>query len=505
MKKYLLILAAAAIGFSACHKHDDPDPVIDQETENTYFYVNSFAYSTMKTYYLWEAEIAEAFSTWKYNDEPISKVRESRYKDADGNDIDKWTMLTDSYSELVSSVNGVTTTYGLDYSLYYTDETYKYVCMVVNYTSADSPARKAGLKRGDIIMKVGGNEMSADNYAEVLTNCFVNATECTLTLRDGSTVKMTAVEMYEDPVLLYKTFSFNDKKVGYLVYNSFTLDSWERLIEACKYFKSEGISELILDMRYNSGGYVKAEYTLASMLAPQSAVEGKEIFETEVYNALLQSAYGDDTSVRFTSSFSFSSGSKAYVYSTSSANIGITKLYAIISSRSASASESLLVGLGPYLDIDIIGKQSSGKYCSGIIYPASSWVDDYKSSIEKTENMDVDSALKYTDDWGIYVMVSRFADVNGDTPCMPDGFTPDYEISDSPTQGYELGDENEAMLKAALMRAGKTDFESSRAPLATRLSPVEVSGGSANAYRIFRPEDLPVTVSYLRQYPESQK
>ena len=491
MKKLLLFLALVALSVTACHKIEKTP--VKTETENTYFYANLFAYSTMKTYYLWEAEISDAFSAWTYDEEPKTQVKESRYKDADGNEIDKWTTLTDDYSSFVSSVNGVTTTYGLDYTLYYTDNTHKYVCMVVNYTVEDSPARKAGLKRGDIIMEVGGQELGINDYVKILTNDFHNSADCTLTLIDGSSVTMTAAEMYEDPVLLYKTFSFNNKKVGYLVYNAFTLDSWERLIEACRYFRQEGISELILDLRYNPGGYVRAEYTLASMLAPQSAVEGKEIFETEVYNALLQSAYGDDTSVRFTSSFSFSSGSRAYVYSTSSANIGITKLYAIISSRSASASESLLVGLGPYLDIDIIGKQSSGKYCSGIIYPASSWVDDYKSSIEKTENMDVDSALKYTEDWGIYVMISRFADANGDTPCMPDGFTPDYEISDSPTQGYELGNENEAMLKAALMRAGKTDFESSRAPIATRLSPLEVSGGSANAYRIFRPEDLPVT------------
>ena len=485
MKKHLLLLALVALSVMACHKVEKTP--VKTETEETYYYVNAFAYSTMKTYYLWEAEISDAFSSWTYDEEPKAKVKAARYKDSDGNDIDKWTTLTDEYSSFVSSVNGVTTTYGLDYTLYYTDNTHKYVCMVVNYTSEGSPARKAGLKRGDVIMKVGGEELGINDYVKILTDSFHNAPSCTLTLMDGSTVTMTAVEMYEDPVLLYKTFSFDGKKVGYLVYNSFTLDSWERLIEACKYFRQEGISELILDLRYNSGGYVKAEYTLASMLAPQSVVDAQEVFEQEVYNDRLDKAYNGKTDVRFTDSFIFYTGQKAYVYSTSGANAGISKIYALISSSSASASESLLVGLGPYVDIDIIGEQSAGKYCSGIIYPASSWVEDYKDVLEANDDMDYDSAVKYTDDWGIYVMVSRFADANGDTPCMPDGFTPDYEVADNPYEGWELGDEREALLNAALKLAGKTDFassESSDVQRSRRFSPAEPLRVPANGYRI---------------------
>ena len=485
MKKNLLPLALVALSVMACHKVEK-DPVIT-DTDETYYYVNAFAYSTMKTYYLWEAEIADAFSSWTYDEEPKAKVIESRYKDSAGNEIDKWTTLMDEYSTFVSSVNGVTTTFGLDYTLYYTDNTHRYVCMVVNYTSEGSPARKVGLKRGDVIMKVGGEELGINDYVKILTNSFHNAATCTLTLLDGSSVSMTAVEMYEDPVLLYKTFSFNNKKVGYLVYNSFTLDSWERLIKACKYFREEGISELILDLRYNSGGYVKAEYTLASMLAPQSVVDSKAIFEQEVYNALLQKAFDGETDVRFTDTFSYYTSEKSYDYTTAGANIGISKIYALISSSTASASESLLVGLDPYLDIDIIGDQSAGKYCSGIIYPASSWVEDYKSTIEANDDMDYESAVKFTDDWGIYVMISRFADANGNTPCMPDGFTPDYEIYDDPSEGWALGDERESLLNIALQRAGKTDFassESSEVQRSRRFSPAEPLRVPANGYRI---------------------
>ena len=55
-------------------------------------------------------------------------------------------------------------------------------------------------------------------------------------------------------------------------------------------------------------------------------------------------------------------------------------------------------------------------------------------------------------------MISRYADKNGDTPCMPDGFVPDIEARDYYTEPYPLGDERENLLRIALERAGKTDL-----------------------------------------------
>ena len=492
MKKHLLLFALAIFCITGCGKVTK-DPV-DTELTNTRYYVNAFAYSVMNTYYLWKKEISDAFADWADDDEPINKIEEIRYKGSDGEDIDRWTMLTDDYSSLISSIDGVTTTYGLDYTLYYVDNTKKTVCMIVNYTAEGSPARKAGLKRGDVIMQVGGKELSTKEYATILKENFHYASSCTLTLLDGSKVEMTATEMYEDPVLLYKIFSFNGKKVGYLVYNSFTLTSWERLKEACGYFVQEGVTELILDLRYNSGGYVTAEYTLASMLAPKSAVENQDVFEKNIYNDAVQKALGD-TDSRFTDSFNFTYENKEYNYSTADTNVDITKIYAITTSRTASASESILVGLSPYLDMEIIGQSTSGKYCSGMLYPASSWTEDYRETLV-SNGMNVETVRKYTDNWGIYVMISRFADRNGNTPCMPDGYVPDIEAEDNPIEGLELGDENEALLHIALQRAGKTDF-TRKAPRSPGFTPAEPLRVPSNGYRIIG--------ASLPQYPEFQK
>jgi hypothetical protein len=67
---------------------------------------------------------------------------------------------------------------------------------------------------------------------------------------------------------------------------------------------------------------------------------------------------------------------------------------------------------------------------------------------------------KYIADWGIYVMISMYADKYGKNPCMPDGLTPDTEAEDLFEEPYQLGDEREAMLNLALQKAGKTDLQS---------------------------------------------
>jgi hypothetical protein len=75
------------------------------------------------------------------------------------------------------------------------------------------------------------------------------------------------------------------------------------------------------------------------------------------------------------------------------------------------------------------------------------------------------------DNWGIYVMYSRYADCNGVTLSMPDGIAPDVGAEDDPLDGFALGDPRETMLSVALgLIEGRT--RSTSAPPARRLAPV---------------------------------
>ena len=452
-------------------KEEPQEPVAYQDEKA---YANFFAFNVMNDVYLWSQDIEPALNSWQILADPVEAVANARYKE-NGKDVDKWTQMLESYEESVGSTDGVATgTYGLGIKLYYKEANSDAVVGFVTYTYPDSPAEKAGLKRGDVIMQVDGKEMNESNYYNALfASKSVKVGVGRLTSNGYTpvekTAEMTSVAMYEDPIVATNVFDCGGKKVGYLAYTSFTFESCLGLYEVCKQFKAEGVSELILDLRYNGGGYVFTETVLASMLAPETEVKAGSVFETEVWNDTYMDYYKKnkvDLNTYFTTKFKQTHNEKVYNLDTSDANIGLTKIYALVGEGSASASEAILVGLLPYMDIEIIGQQTHGKYCSGIMWEGKEWYEDLVQSY-KDSNMDFaekhpDFAdwKKYIGNWGIYVMIARYGDKNGNCPCMPDGFIPDVEATDYFEEPYPLGDEREAMLNLALQRAGKTDLQS---------------------------------------------
>lgn len=469
-----LLLAACLI--SGCSDDDDetikkpeienPDGPTGEEyiTDDTAF-GNFFAYNTINDIYLWKYEIANSMKSWKLADNPIKKVKEIRYKE-NGKDVDRWTQVTNNFTAFTSGVDGVETTYGYNLRLYWADADKTFIVAVVTQTYADSPARKAGLRRGDTILTVNGKKMTANTY-EKLADELLYSQSVSIGISHGETVKeisLNAIKMYEDPVLLDSVYDVNGKKVAYLAYSSFTLNSNAKLIDICKKFKQAGASELILDLRYNGGGYVITQNLLTSMLAPQAEVQNQSVFETEIWNKDYMEYFkerGEDLETRFTTKFEYKHNGQTYSYNTSDANIGINKIYALVTESSASASESLLVDLIPYMDIEIIGTQTHGKYCTGNMIGAKDWYESmetyFKKHPDEWETWEEWSQWKkyMKTDWGIYVMISRYGDKNGENPCMPNGLTPNTKVEDNPFEPYQLGDENEAMLKVALTKAGK--------------------------------------------------
>jgi len=476
MRRVLSIFLSFSLlagAFVSCRSTVPVDPETPEDDTEIY-YVNFFAFNAMDNYYLWIDEVQDAMNSWARNANPIEAVAKVRYKDEDGNDIDRWTQVLEDFDSFTGSVAGVGKTYGFDADLYYYDSRREVICAVVTLVYADSPAEAAGLRRGDVIMSVNGKTMTAKTYYEIANYELFGGTSVTLGLQDGSTKVLDAVSMYEDPVMLDKIFEIGGKKVGYLVYTGFTIKSCERLIEVCRSFKEDGISELILDLRYNGGGYVVTENVFASMLAPEADVLAGEIFEKEIYNAALTKEMGV-SETEFETEYKFTADGEKYEFSTLGANIGLSKIYAIIDSGTASASESLLTGLMPYMDIELIGRQSHGKYCGGIMYDAQEWYDDNKKYMEDEVYQ---TGRPLVANWGIYVIFERYSDKDGVTPCMPDGFIPDVAAEDNPQEGYALGDPRESMLAVALSRAGYA-------------APASLAAPKASAPESFRMENTP--------------
>lgn len=486
LKKYawLLLAMMLPVGFAACSDDDEPkkeviEPTPEEPVTQVYkdekAYANFFALNALNDVYLWQQDIEPALKAWNIEGDPVKNVATARYKNAAGEDVDKWTMMTESYSEMVGGTNGesVSGTYGCNYKFYLKENGSQNVVAFVTYTYPDSPAEQAGLKRGDVVLELGGKPLTTSNYTDLYYSPSVTLGVGRFVDRKYTavekTVSMSVKNMYEDPVIVTKVFDCGGKKVGYLLYTSFTFESSVALVEACKYFKQEGITELILDLRYNGGGYVFTEEVLASMLAPEAEVKNGSVFETEVWNKKYMEAYkkqGTDLNTYFRTEFKQTFNSKYYNLNTSDANIGLTKIYALVTGSSASASEAILVGLMPYMDIEVIGEQTHGKYCSGIMWKGADWFKDIVENYKKNnysfaeQHPQFTEWQKYIADWGLYVMISRYGDKDGNNPCMPNGLTPDVEAYDMFEEPYPLGDEREAMLHLALTRAGKTDLES---------------------------------------------
>lgn len=500
------LLMSGCLLFNGCSDDDEKIPtpptpdkgpseeIEDQRvTTDEIYYANMFAHDILDYYYYWNEEIASDLGKLdpNKNTNPIQTVDEIKYHEGE-TEIDKWTMLTDDMAQFESGVAGVSTTYGYQPVTYLMRQGSEECVSAVAFVYKNSPAEKAGLKRGDLIYKINGQTLTTNNFRDLFYSSSITISLAKLKIAEngdklivptGKDVTMNAIEMYEDPILLDSIYEFDGKKVGYLAYTSFDLASIPHLIAISKKFQSQGVKELILDFRYNGGGYVLTENAMASMYAPKSVVDSKALFEKEKYNKELTAELkkqGDNGETHFTTEYNLkiANGSTLTV-STRNANIGLEKIYGLITRNSASASEALLSGLMPYTEVELLGEPSHGKYCTGWMIAAK---DAYKKVPEPIQN------------WGIYVMVSIYQNAKGETPCMPNGLHPDIKVEDEPMFPEQLGDVNELMLKAALTRAGKIYDEtetSSRANASHKLEVIEGPHKANFGKRILLPNQLP--------------
>ena len=113
MKRYFLPLLLVLL--ASCHK-TTPDNDTQVKDPTTY-YANLFAFNLMYTYYLWADEETDAIKSWSYGDNPIEKVASLRYKDANGNLVDRWTELMEDCSSFENSITGNGKTFGMEFLL----------------------------------------------------------------------------------------------------------------------------------------------------------------------------------------------------------------------------------------------------------------------------------------------------------------------------------------------------------------------------------------------------
>lgn len=151
----------------------------------------------------------------------------------------------------------------------------------------DSPAKKAGLKAGDIIQKIGTEDVTGKTSAEI-SDMIRGSKEKKVTLtvlREGEekefTLEKTSVDIES---VTTKTFERENKKIGYIAISIFASNTEEQFGKKLKELEKEGIDGLIIDVRGNSGGYLTSVTDIASMFLEK----GKVIYQLDTKGIIEQ-------------------------------------------------------------------------------------------------------------------------------------------------------------------------------------------------------------------------
>lgn len=240
----------------------------------------------------------------------------------------------------------------------------------VNYVYDKSPAGLAGVERGWHVSKINNTAITYDNASiDILNNTFFGTTTSAtfeFTKPDGTTTTSTLnyANYTANSVLYENVLTYQTHKVGYLVFNQFFgQTSRNELANAFNDFATAGINDLVVDLRYNRGGSTATQDTLANLIAPASA-NGKKMY-TYMYNDSLQAGkypllYRKSPYNQYPTDI-FTQANNVVNFEKAGSITSLTRVFFIVSSSSASASELLINNLRPYMDVKLVGDTTFGK------------------------------------------------------------------------------------------------------------------------------------------------
>ncbi|UJH91963.1 S41 family peptidase [Antarcticibacterium sp. 1MA-6-2] len=369
LKLFLLALLVSSSTISCSKDEDDIGPQAVKPGDKRDFTVENFIYKGMNLYYLYKADIPQLandyFDTQSQLNDFIDNypTPEDFFYDGVVASQDRFSWIVDDYIELENSFAGITKTSGMSYVLSYYSEDSNNIFGVVRFVEPGTSAQVAGVKRGDIFTKVNGEQLTDTNYGALLggdsyTLNIASIEENTI-IDSGETVNLTTAVYQSNPVYIAKTLTIDGKKIGYLMYNSFTNEFDEQLNTAFGQFKADNVEELILDLRYNSGGDVRTATDLAAMITYQFP---GQVFMKEEWNAELQEYWEENDPNGLVNKFNTTLRSGTQINS-----LMLERVYVLTSSRSASASELIINGLDPYIDVVQVGDKTT-KQIYGIHY-----------------------------------------------------------------------------------------------------------------------------------------
>lgn len=428
----LLIVILLGMAFFGCDKDDSMDVPRNIQVQN-------FIWKGMNLYYYWQSTSPDLSDNRFMNQAQLNSFLEDFTDPVDlfqhlkmPQDIDRFSVIYSDYVALQNTLQGNTLSNGMDFGLNYVSPGSDQIFGWVRYVLPNSDAFDKGIQRGDLFYAVDGTSLTATNYSQLLRQPSYTISMGSLVdgilVPNGEEINLVKTQIQENPVHTERIIEVGQHRVGYLLYNGFYNQFDSHLNEVFGRFSSQNITDLVLDLRYNSGGAVLSATRLASMITGQFT---GEIFGIREYNDKITLFYenrgeGDVFLDKFTSSLN---------NNTPINHLGLSKVYVITSSATASASELIINGLKPYVEVIQIGKQTTGKNVGSItLYDSPDYTYENRSQRHRYAMQPI--VLKMLN-------VNRFGDYQ-------DGLQPNIEVGEQLSNLGELGNSEEPLLSVAL-------------------------------------------------------
>jgi len=318
---------------ASCRKNDTGSP--DNGTNKDDILKDSTLALT-RDVYLWNTQIPSDFNARSYDgpSEIMQAIRKYSSEPGFTDPVDHYSFAM-KQSEWDNLSNGISSDFGLN-AFFFSDNDLR-----VRLVEAASPAGRAGIKRGWKFIKVAGSTDISSNNVDFLVDKIYHSPSTVFTFQkpDSSTVEITLEsETYqENPVILDSIYTEGARKAGYIVFNSFLGDTsmvMHELTDVFNKFVQQNVTDVIIDLRYNGGGYVSVSEALANFLIKPSS--NGSIMMTQQYNA----NYSDLNEVTMFRK---------------RGSLNVSNIFFVVTDNTASASELLINNLKPYMNVKLVG------------------------------------------------------------------------------------------------------------------------------------------------------
>jgi carboxyl-terminal processing protease len=285
------------------------------------------------------------------------------------------------------------------------------ITLVVPNSDADS---RLYLKRGMFFTKVNDKIITGQNMAAVKSELESNTNSNVMlqlavlnaagtALNDSVRVAVPKTTVVQKAVYSTRYFQKYGIKTGYLPYFLCAEKDDAFLLQKIQALKTAGITELILDLRYNPGGSVASASKLAATLV--TSFNANNTFITYRGNR-----HGGTVKLSFKEAIQYSANATGRDMNyLQSLHIGLARIFILTSGATASAAELLANNLKPYMPVKLIGEKTLGK-------------DEASFTIEDTRN-------PRQVEWILMPTIYKVADANGNGH-YSNGLTPDYAVNE---------------------------------------------------------------------------